>query len=63
MDNDKYYQTFISLGISVEPLPENYTSEEFGRRLMSSLQTESGVSYSASTEYDIKSEKYSVTSQ
>ena len=51
MDYEKYYQAFKSLNISVDPLPQNYTPEDFGRRLMSLSQTEQDVSYSASTEY------------
>lgn len=51
MDNDKYSQIFKTLGIPIQPLPSNYSPEEFGRRLLSMSQTERGVSYAASTDY------------
>ncbi len=51
MDVMLYYQAFKALGIHVEPLPPNYTPEEFGRRLRSMAQSEHGVSYAASTDY------------
>ena len=51
MDNDKYSQVFKTLGIPIQPLPSNYSPEEFGRRLLSMSQTERGVSYAASTDY------------
>lgn len=51
MNNDKYYQVFKTLNITVEPLPSNYTPEEYGRRLFSMSQSENGVSYAASTDY------------
>ena len=50
MQNDKYSTVFTTLGIPVQPLPSNYSPEEFGRRLISMSQTEHGVSYAASTE-------------
>lgn len=49
--NEEYMQLFRMLEISIEPLPENYTPEEYGRKLLSESQTKLGVSYSASTEY------------
>lgn len=52
MENEKYYQAFRDLGIKVEPLPSNYNSEEYGRRLLSMSQSEYGVSYAASTSTD-----------
>ena len=52
MENEKYYQAFRDLGIKVEPLPSNYTPEEYGRRLLSMSQSEYGVSYAASTSTD-----------
>ena len=51
MDNDKYSQTFSALGIPIQPLPSNYTPEEYGRKLLSMFQTERAVSYAASTDY------------
>ncbi len=51
MDNEKYYQLFMTLGISVESLPLNYTPEEYGRKLLSLNQYQQGVSYSNSTDY------------
>lgn len=51
MNNDKYYQVFKDLNITVEPLPSNYTPEEYGRKLFSMSQPENGVSYAASTDY------------
>ena len=57
MDNDKYLQGFIELGIKIEPLPSNYSPEEFGRRLMSQSHTEHGVSYAASTDYITASQR------
>lgn len=51
MNNDKYTQAYKDLGIPIEPLPANYTPEEFGRRLHTMSQTEVGVSYAASTDY------------
>lgn len=51
MDNEKYYQIFMTLGIPVEPLPLNYTPEDYGRRLLSLSQFKHGVTYSASTDY------------
>lgn len=51
MDNDKYVQAFRALGILIQPLPTNYSPEEFGRRLLSMSQKERGVSYAASTDY------------
>lgn len=51
MDIDKYSEAFKSLGIPVEPLPDNYTPEEFGKVLLSMSQSEQGVSYAASTDF------------
>lgn len=51
MNEDKYLQGFIELGIQIEPLPANYSPEEFGRRLMSQSHTEHGVSYAAATDF------------
>lgn len=51
MDKVDYYKAFESLGISIKPLPANYTPEEFGRRLLSATKSEHGVSYAASTDY------------
>lgn len=51
MENDKYFEAFKLLGIPVEPLPDNYTPEEFGKMLLSMSQSEQGVSYAASTDY------------
>ena len=51
MTNDNYSQVFRDLGIQIQPLPSNYTPEDFGRRLLSMSQTEHGVSYAASTDY------------
>lgn len=51
MNNDKFVQGFIELGVPIEPLPTNYSPEEYGRRLMSQSHTEHGVSYAASTDY------------
>ena len=54
-DNDKnidgYSQIFESLNIPVQPLPSNYSPEEYGRKLLSMSKTEHGVSYAASTDY------------
>ena len=52
MDYEQYCLVFCSLGIPVEPLPENYTPEEYGRQLLSMSQFECGVSYTSSTDYD-----------
>lgn len=51
MDNDQYSQVFKALNIQVQPLPANYTPDEFGRMLIAGAQTEHGVSYAASTDY------------
>lgn len=51
MENNKYSQVFETLGIPIQPLPSNYSPEEYGRRLLSMSQTERGVSYAASTDY------------
>lgn len=51
MENERYYQIFRDLGVKVEPLPSNYSAEEYGRGLLSMSQPEYGVSYAASTDY------------
>lgn len=51
MENDIFFQTFRTLGITIEPLPSNYNPEEFGRRLLAMSRSEYGVSYAASTDY------------
>ena len=51
MNDDKYIQVFRELGIPVEPLPSNYTPEDYGRRLLSMSKTDRSVSYAASTDY------------
>lgn len=57
MNSEKYTQVYKELGITIEPLPANYTPDEFGRRLHSMSQTEVGVSYAASTDYVDSSKK------
>lgn len=57
MDSDKYTQIYMELGIPINPLPANYTPDEFGHRLHSMSQTEIGVSYAASTDYVDSSQK------
>lgn len=51
MDNDNFSQGFGVLGIPIQPLPANYTPDEFGHMLIAMAQTEQGVSYAASTDY------------
>lgn len=49
MSEKNIYETFERLGISVDPIPENYTPESFGKMLMNQSPLNFGVSYSAST--------------
>ena len=51
MDNNIYIQVFKACNIPVQPLPSNYSPEEYGRRLLYMSQNKYGVSYSASTDY------------
>lgn len=63
MEHNYYYDVFKALGIPIEPLPSNYTPEEFGRRLLSMSKTEHGVSYATSTDYTSTSSKAPETVQ
>ena len=51
MGNNIYFETFINLNIPIEQLPENYSPEEFGRKLFSASQYKYDVRYAASTDY------------
>ena len=50
-DYDFYTQFYRSMNIPFQPLPANYSPEEFGRKLMATSLTERGVSYAGSTDY------------
>jgi hypothetical protein len=49
MNTVEYTQAFRQLGIKVQPLPNNYSPDIFGKMLMSSAQQEADVSYSSNT--------------
>ena len=51
MENDKYTQTFRTLGIPIPPLMPNYNPDEYGRMLLAGTRTERGVHYAYSTDY------------
>jgi hypothetical protein len=51
MDKEDYAQVFRALDIPIQPIPSNYSPEEFGRKLFAMSQIESGVCYAASTDY------------
>ncbi|MBQ3625522.1 MAG: hypothetical protein II948_02100 [Synergistaceae bacterium] len=57
MENDKYFQEFKYLNIPVEPMPSNYTPEEFGKRLSAMFQRKYSVSYAASTDYSLNAQR------
>ena len=50
MNRNQIDQMFETLGIRPEPLPYNYTPEEFGKQLLSSFPTPQDISYASSTE-------------
>ena len=52
MEEDVFFEAFKSLGISIKPLPANYTPDEFGRELASMSHSEPSVSYAASTDFE-----------
>lgn len=56
MNNEKYTQIYKSLGVLIKPLPSNYDPDDYGRRLFAMTQPKNGISYAASTDYDV--EKY-----
>lgn len=51
MEIEEYIEIFRALEIPIRSLPENYTPEEYGRSLLSTLKSACGVSYAAATEY------------
>lgn len=51
MDERDYYQILQDLGFDVNPLPEYYDPDSYGRRLMMGNNTIIDVSYSSSTDY------------
>lgn len=53
MNQDQFEWVYQSLGIPVEPLPPNYTPEEYGKRLASMSSIDRGVSYASSTDYRV----------
>ena len=57
MGEREYQKFFEQLGIKVEPLPENYNPDEYGKKLMSSYISTKGVSYSANTNYSFNADK------
>ncbi len=59
MKKNKYIQGFKALNIPIEPVPSNYSPEEFGRKLLSMSHCGYGVSYAASTNYVETSQKLS----
>lgn len=52
MDNDKYFTLFKELGIRVNPLPENYNPDSYGKKLMQNFNFGNGVLYADSTKVD-----------
>lgn len=50
---NQYFQIYRSLNIPIEPLPSNYTPEEYGKRLAAMSCTNKGVSYASSTDYKV----------
>ena len=51
-----YEDIFRTLGIKTEPVPMNYTPEQYGKMLMSCYPSAAGVSYSAQTDMIIRAE-------
>jgi hypothetical protein len=51
MDERDYYQIFQDLGFEVNPLPEYYDPDSYGRKLMEESNITIEVSYSSSTDY------------
>ncbi len=48
-DRDCYEHLFEKLKIPVEPLPEHYNPEDYGRQLMRAFEQGNGVRYSDHT--------------
>lgn len=42
-------EVYKDLGISIQPLPDNYNPDTYGKRLMYSSDSRRGVSYAAQT--------------
>ena len=49
MREGKYHELFDMLGIRVQPLDEYYNPDEYGKRLMNTINSYEGVVYSDST--------------
>lgn len=60
MNEKKYQEFFEQMGIKVDPLPQNYNPDEYGKKLMSAYISKKTISYSANTNYtpDIERKKY-----
>lgn len=57
MDNNKFLEIYKSLGISIKPLPPNYSPDDYGKMLcFLNLFKPNNVYYSDSTDYIMKSD-------
>lgn len=51
MSERDYYKVFQEFGLEVNPLPENYDPDIYGRSLLPVNLNSQDVSYSSSTDY------------
>lgn len=56
MKEETFVSLYRKLNIPVEPLPSNYSPDEYGKSLMSVALSPKGVSYASSTDYKMSSQ-------